>query len=80
MTPAPALQFVFALYLRSWLNIALWPFMAQSGHPAHLRPLTHKKAEPTTPPLFPSYCPEPSYQSDLGVFSNGYSLTQASDP
>ena len=22
-TPAPALQFVFALYLRSWLNIAL---------------------------------------------------------
>jgi hypothetical protein len=30
-TPTGAPQFVFALYLHSWLNIALWPFLVRSG-------------------------------------------------
>jgi len=46
-TPVPARQFVFTLYLRSWLNIALWPFVAQSGHEhrADRRPLSRGKGD-----------------------------------
>src|SRR4029078_6611606 len=36
-TPAPAFQFVFALYLRSWLSIALWHKADIPGCTVHVR-------------------------------------------
>jgi hypothetical protein len=35
-TSARALRFVFDLYLRSWLNMALWPFLNKAVRFCHL--------------------------------------------